>query len=109
MRRDIGTRGRHPVSEGARGIITVILWMLGACLLHAQTPISEWAFGGADHRLHYRYDARGNIVMNFSPAGYRAGGVKLPSAVLAERRTSVAGDHTTGIPAALGEANSTVV
>src|SRR5258708_10825814 len=109
MRRDIGTRGRHPVSEGARGIITVILWMLGACLLHAQTPISEWAFGGADHRLHYRYDARGNSVMDFSAAGYRAGGVKLPSAAIAERLTPVAGDNTASIQAALDKATGAVV
>src|SRR5260370_26497461 len=109
MRRDIFIRGRPAGSEGARGIITVILWMLGACVLHAQTPISEWAFGGADHRLHYRYDARGNSVMDFSAAGYRAGGVKLPSAAVAQRLTPVAGANTAPIQAALDQAAGAVV
>ena len=34
----------------------VAFWMLAACALHAQT-LSEWAFGGPDHRLHYRNDS----------------------------------------------------
>ena len=57
----------------------VVFWMLAACALHAQA-ISEWAFEGPDHRLHYRNDPRGNSIMDFSSAGYRGGGVKLPSA-----------------------------
>ena len=66
--------------------------MLAACALHAQA-ISEWAFEGADHRLHYRYDARGNSIMDFSSAGYRAGGVKLTSAIAARRLIPACG-HT---------------
>lgn len=86
-----------------------ISWVVIACVLHAQTPISEWAFGGADHRLHYRYDARGNSVMDFSVAGYRAGGVKLPSVAVAQRITPVAGDNTANIQAALDKATGAVV
>jgi hypothetical protein len=87
----------------------VVFWMLGACLLHAQAPISEWAFGGADHRLHYRYDARGNTIMDFSAAGHHAGGVKLPSAAIAQRLTPAAGDNTSRIQAALDQATGAVV
>ena len=86
----------------------VVFWMLAACALHAQA-ISEWAFGGPDHRLHYRYDARGNSIMDFSSAGYRGGGVKLPSAVAAQRLTPAAGDNTARIQAALDNATGAVV
>jgi len=82
--------------------------MLAACALQAQA-ISEWAFEGADHRLHYRYDARGNSIMDFSSAGYRAGGVKLPSPVAAQRLKPAAGDNTARIQAALDTATGAVV
>jgi hypothetical protein len=84
------------------------LWMLCACLLCAQT-LSEWAFEGPDHRLHYRPDTRGNVIMDFSAAGYRAGGVRLPSVAAAQRLTPQAGDNTARIQAALDSANGAVV
>lgn len=82
--------------------------MLAASVLHAQA-ISEWVFGGPDHRLHYRTDPRGNSIMDFSSAGYRGGGVKLPSVVAAQRLTPVAGDNTARIQAALDHATGAVV
>src|SRR5260370_5759809 len=82
--------------------------MLAACALDAQA-ISEWAFPGPDHRLHYRTDARGNSIMDFSSAGYRAGGVKLPSVVAAQRLTPAVGDNTARIQAALDNATGAVV
>jgi hypothetical protein len=86
----------------------VVVWMLAACVLHAQ-PLSEWAFGGPDHRLYYRADARGNQIMDFSSAGYRAGGVKLPAAAPAQRLKPVSGDNTAQIQAALDSATGAVV
>jgi hypothetical protein len=86
----------------------VVFWMLAASALYAQA-ISEWAFGGPDHRLHYRIDERGNGIMDFSAAGYRGGGVKLPSALAAERLTPAAGDNTSRIQAALDKATGAVV
>ncbi len=83
--------------------------MVGACVLHAQPTISQWAFGGPDHRLHYQFDARLNSIMDFSTAGYRGGGVKLPSATIAERLTPEAGDNTERIQAALDKATGAVV
>jgi hypothetical protein len=85
-----------------------VFWMLAACALHAQ-PLSEWAFGGPDHRLHYRTDDRGNSIMDFSAAGYRGGGVKLPSAAAAQRLTPAAGDNTARIQAALDSVTGAVV
>jgi len=86
-----------------------IIWMLGACVLHAQAPFSEWAFGAADHRLHYRFDPRGNSVMDFSGAGYRGGGIKLPTPAIAQRLVSTSGDNTARIQAALDKATGAVV
>jgi hypothetical protein len=82
--------------------------MLAACVLHAQM-ISEWAFEGPDHRLYYRYDARGNSIMDFSSAGYRAGGVKLPTVNVAQRLTPAPGDNTARIQAALDNATGAVL
>jgi hypothetical protein len=86
---------------------TVFL-ILAASVLHAQ-PISEWAFPGPDHRLHYKSDVHGNSIMDFSAAGYRAGGVKLPSPPTSERLTPAAGDNTARIQAALDKATGAVV
>jgi hypothetical protein len=82
--------------------------MLGACTLHAQA-ISGWAFGGPDHRLHRLPDSRGNSIMDFSFAGYRGGGVPLPSAVLGQKLQPAPGDNTARIQAALDHATGAVV
>jgi hypothetical protein len=86
----------------------VVFWLLAASLLHAQA-ISDWAFGGPDHRLHYRTDTRGNGIMDFSAAGYRGGGVRLPSVGDAQRLTATSGDNTARIQAALDDATGAVV
>jgi hypothetical protein len=93
--------------NGPFALVAVGLLGVAACALHAQA-ISEWAFGEADHRLHYRYDARGNSIMDFSSAGYRAGGVKLPSAIVAPRLIPASGDNTARIQAALDNATGVV-
>jgi hypothetical protein len=86
----------------------VALWIFAASALHAQT-ISEWAFPGPDHRLHYKTDSRGNSIMDFSGAGYRGGGVKLPLPATSQRLTPAAGDNTARIQAALDKATGAVV
>jgi hypothetical protein len=86
----------------------VVVWMICAFALHAQT-VSEWVFGGPDHRLHYLPDGRGNTVMDFSSAGYRGGGVKLPVAAVCQRFAPAPGDSTARIQAALDNATGAVV
>ncbi|HEY7337779.1 MAG TPA: hypothetical protein VH639_22995 [Bryobacteraceae bacterium] len=71
--------------------------------------ISGWAFGGPDHRLHYLIDSRGNSMMDFSFAGYRGGGVKLPAVAVVQRLTPATGDNTARIQAALDNATGAVV
>jgi len=84
------------------------VWILAAVALYGQV-LSEWAFEGPDHRLHYRTDAHGNSIMDFSSAGYRGGGVKLPSVAAAQRLTPVHGDNTARIQAALDSATGAVI
>jgi len=86
----------------------VVVCLLSATALHAQV-ISDWAFGGPDHRLHYRIDGRGNSIVDFSSAGYRGGGVTLPSVSTAQRITPAPGDNTARIQEALDKANGAVV
>jgi hypothetical protein len=94
--------------RGTQAWWRVVFWMFGACALHAQA-ISEWAFGGPDHRLHYMTDGRGNSIMDFSSAGYRAGGATLPSVVVCQRLTPMGGDATARIQEALDKATGAVV
>lgn len=44
---------------------------------------SAWVKTGADGRLAYRTDERGNAIPDFSRAGYAGGGVRLPAAPVA--------------------------
>ena len=86
----------------------VVLCLLAAGLVHAQA-ISEWVFGGPDHRLHYRTDPRGNSIMDFSAAGYHGGGVRLPSVAAGATLKPGAGDNTARIQDALDHATGAVV
>jgi hypothetical protein len=81
--------------------------VVAACTLRAQ-PISEWAFGGADHRLHYRIDERGNGIMDFSFAGYRGGGASIPAGTVSQRLGPAPGDNTARIQEALDKAAGVV-
>ena|SRR5215472_3591288 len=83
-------------------------FLFSAALLPAQTQ-SEWAYIGADHHLHYKSDAHGNHIMDFSSAGYRGGGVRLPAPPPAKRLSPIQGDNTAQIQAALNDATGAVV
>jgi hypothetical protein len=82
--------------------------LLAASSLFAQGK-SEWAYLGIDHKLHYKSDAHGNHIMDFSAAGYRGGGVVLPNVLVSKRLLPAAGDNTAQIQAALDEAKGAVV
>jgi hypothetical protein len=85
-----------------------LLCLLATGALFAQAK-SEWAYLGDDHRLHYKTDSHGNHIMDFSAAGYRAGGVALPTVPTAKRLTPIAGDNTARIQGALDEVKGAVV
>lgn len=88
-------------------LLKTAVWVVGTYALHGQA-ISGWAYGGPDHRLYYLPDAHGNTIMDFSSAGYRGGGVALPTAVVCERLQPESGDNTARIQMALDHATGAV-
>lgn len=78
-----------------------IAFLLAAAGCLAAQQASKWVYFGPDGRLHYRSDERGNRIMDFSHAGYRGGGVRLPSPPVVDTLKPVEGDSTARIQAAL--------
>ncbi|PYX93727.1 MAG: hypothetical protein DMG67_03475, partial [Acidobacteria bacterium] len=56
---------------------------------------------GSDGRLHYKTDSLGNPIMDFSYAGYRAGGVALPNVAAKRTVSPSSGDDTSAIQSAI--------
>jgi hypothetical protein len=67
----------------------------------AAQSTSKWVYPDAKGRLQYTADARGNRIMDFSHAGYKGGGVRIPDVRVAQTITPVAGDNTPQIRAAI--------
>ena len=72
----------------------------------AETAFSEWVHPGADGKLVYKTTAAGDRIMDFSYAGYMAGGVALPN-VPVKKTVEPCGrpgkDDTAAIQAAIDE------
>ena len=64
---------------------------------------SKWVYPDANGRLQYTADARGNRIMDFSHAGYKGGGVRIPDVRVARSVKPIAGDNTAQIQAAIDE------
>ncbi|MGA3238315.1 MAG: hypothetical protein ABSG03_18640 [Bryobacteraceae bacterium] len=87
------------------------LSLAAALFAFAASPLfafaaSQWVYFGHDHKLHYRTDERGNRIMDFSCAGYRAGGVRLPDAPAVKTLAPLEGDNTPQIQAAIDEVST---
>ena len=79
--------------------------LLGAVAMAAQGK-SQWVSIDGRGRLHYTTDARGNRIMDFSHAGYKGGGVKIPAGTevpVVRTLKPVQGDNTALIQAAIDE------
>src|SRR6266849_609745 len=83
----------------------VYVFLLAVCELAAQNT-SQWAYFGPGQKLQYRTDTQGNRIMDFSSAGYKAGGVPLPAVVVAKKLTPIPGDNTAQIQAAIDAVSS---
>jgi hypothetical protein len=77
--------------------VTVFLFV---CHAFAQ---ADWAHLGADGKLVYKTDSRGNRIMDFSTAGYMAGGVALPSVAAKVTLSPSGGDDKTAIQNAINQ------
>ncbi len=83
--------------------LTAALAAFAAAVAVSAQGRSQWVYVGADHRLHYGTDARGNRIMDFSHAGYGGGGVALPAVRVARTLSAQPGDNTARIQAAIDE------
>ena len=64
-------------------------------------PTASRVYPGADGRLAYVPDDQGNTIHDASHAGYRGGGVALPTVPVRETIWPVAGDNTQHVQAAI--------
>lgn len=80
---------------------TLLAAFLAAVAALAAPAASKWVYFGPDHKLHYRADDHGNRIVDFSFAGYRGGGVRLPNVAVHKTLSAVGGDNTAQIQAAL--------
>jgi hypothetical protein len=69
-------------------------------------PAASRVYPGGDGRLVYAPDEQGNVIHDASHAGYRGGGVAIPSAPARETVWPVAGDNTAHVQAALDKVSS---
>ena len=83
------------------GVVAAVL-VSAAAVLSAQAT-SKWVYPDANGRLVYTADARGNRIMDFSHAGYKGGGVRIPDVRVARTVKATAGDNTAQIQAAIDE------
>src|SRR5260370_7313528 len=77
-----------------------VAFLIVPCVLFGQAT-STWVFTGSDGHLHYKTDANGNRILDYSYAGYEGGGVKLPVVPVAQTISPVSGDNTSHIQAAI--------
>jgi len=80
--------------------LTIFISLCLPILLLAQFQPTV-AYREADGRMHYRRDAEGNRIPDFSHAGYRGGGVALPQVPTVMTLNAIPGDNTAHIQAAL--------
>ena len=69
-------------------------------------PTTSLVYPGTDGNLVYVADSLGNIIPNFSHAGYKGGGVPIPYAATKEIVWPVRGDNSASIQAAIDKVSS---
>jgi hypothetical protein len=87
-------------------LVTMLAALAAVAVGASAAGRSSWAFIGDDGRLHYGTDAHGNRIMDFSHAGYKGGGVRLPDVRTASTVSGGPGDDTSRIQAAIDEVSA---
>jgi len=70
------------------------------------SPAASRVHAGVDGRLVYVPDEQGNTIHDASHAGYRGGGVAIPTLPVRETIWPVAGDNTAHVQAAIDRVSS---
>src|SRR5690242_16988683 len=94
---------KHMRWYGSMTIVTIVLFGSRA---HGQQSLpaarkSTWVFYNGKGRLAYKTLKRGDRIMDFSYAGYRGGGVPIPSPAVRVMVHPVQGDNTAAIQEAI--------
>jgi hypothetical protein len=85
-----------------RIIVAIVLAAASGVALSGQAA-SKWVAFGDGQKLRYTIDERGNRIMDFSHAGYKGGGVTLPTVRVERTIKPVPGDNTAQIQTAIDE------
>jgi hypothetical protein len=88
------------------GVIAAAVFPQHTTAQTTTSATSTWVFFGDDHRLHYKTDAQGNRIMDFSSAGYGGGGVALPNVDNVVTVTASGGDDTDAIQQAIDQVSA---
>jgi hypothetical protein len=72
----------------------------------AEPAKSQWVYRGPDGKLVYKMTPAGDRIMDFSYAGYRGGGVKLPDVAMQRTVEPSGEDDTARIQAALDDVSA---
>jgi hypothetical protein len=82
-------------------ILLAAVWVVIARGAEPAPRPSEWVHPGAEGKLVYKTDAKGNRIPDFSNVGYHGGGVELPTVAVRATVEPVAGDAGPAIQAAI--------
>ena len=78
----------------------------GTCCTEQNPVYSKLVYPGADGRLVYTPDEKGNTIPDFSYAGYGGGGVKIPDVPVKIKISPVEGDNVANVQAAIDKISS---
>ena len=82
-------------------MLLTLLLVLFPWLAQAQNWQSSIVYENEQGRLEYVADEEGNVIPDFSHAGYKGGGVELPTVEVVHTISPVEGDNTAHIQAAI--------
>lgn len=86
-----------------RSAIALLIFFINVIISGAQDlpPTTSLVYPGTDGRLVYVADSLGNIIPDFSNAGYKGGGVPIPHVPVKATLWPVPGDNSENIQAAI--------
>jgi hypothetical protein len=90
--------GRNSMMVCVKSFRAATLLLFAPALLAQQ---SQWVHPGADGRLIYAHDKSGAVIPDYSFAGYRSGGVALPTIPAQIKLSPTGADDTAAIQHAI--------
>src|ERR1700728_328337 len=89
--------------KSIRPSIEIVLLLLLLSMTSPMLAQSRWAHLGPDGKLVYAHSPKGDRIPDFSSAGYRGGGIALPSVRVQRTVSPSAHDDTAAIQKAIDE------